>query len=273
MGNSIVKYSKYSPEAAEQDAKEASSGGSFMKLEVGKTKVRVLPPPVGKSSPFKTVNQHFIELNGEKLVFACPRYEAKKPCPACMEADRLRKTGNPADRDAAKDYYAKKRFFVNVIDRANPEKGVQILGIGFTIHGALTKLAQDVDAGGDFTDPEQGYDIIINRTGTGKNDTEYTVFPAKNSTPLAPTAEQMQDWIDNQPELDRLSTVKEASEIDSMMKGEDADSTDAKASRAKDVSASKESSGSGRVQHGGRQAPARRSAQDDIEDAEVAEDD
>ena len=262
MSTAIVKYGKYTPEAAERDAKDAASGGAFLKLGPGKHKVRVLPPPVGKDTPFKTVNQHFIELNGEKLVFACPRYESKKPCPACAQADKLRKSGNPADRDLAKDLYAKKRFFVNVINRAEPDKGVQVLGIGFTIMGALTKLAQDADAGGDFTDPQNGYDIIINRTGTGKNDTEYTVFPAKASSPLGPTAEQMQEWIDNQPDLDRLGMVKEFSEIEKMMAGED----DKRASNAKDA-------GSGPARGATTKQPPRRTAQDDIEDATVAEED
>ena len=39
----------------------------------------------------------------------------------------------------------------------------------------------DEDEWGDMTDPEDGYDIKIKRTGSGKTDTEYTVTPCKNT--------------------------------------------------------------------------------------------
>lgn len=259
----IVKYGAYTPEAAEADAKAAQRVGNFLKLAPGKHRLRFLPPPVGKKSIFKKVNQHFIEVNGQKIAFVCPRYEAKLKCPGCLEVDRLLKSGNAADREYAKEIRASERFFANVINKAEPEKGVQVMQVPWGIHQALTALAKDTDAGGDFTNPEHGFDILVTRTGTGKNDTRYQVFPDRKSTPLAPSAEEMQSLIDSQPDLDILGSLKSFEELVQAMAGQEEDA----AAKAKPAG-SGSSSGQPR-----QQRSQRRSAQDDIEDAEVAEDD
>lgn len=258
MANSIVKYGAYTPEAAEEDAKASVRLGAFLKLTPGQHKLRFLPPPVGKRSPFKKVNQHFFEVNGEKVVFVCPRYEIKKPCPGCQQVAELSATGNTADRELAKQYRAQERYFANVIDRAAPEKGVQVFQVPWNVHQVLIALAKDVDAGGDFTHPESGFDILITRTGTGKNDTRYTVFPAKKSSPLLPNAEEMNALIEGQPDLDALSRIQSYEEIAAAL-GLDTSAP------AKDVSGSKEPE----VQRGSKPQSKRRSAQDDIEDAET----
>jgi hypothetical protein len=260
----IVKYGAYTPEAAEADEKSATRLGSFLKLGPGKHRLRFLPPPVGRKTPFKKVNQHFFDVSGEKVVFACPRFEAKKPCPGCQEVARLNATGNPDDREYAKDLRASERFFANVINRAEPEKGVQVYQVPWSVHQTLAALAKDPDAGGDFTNPESGNDIFITRAGTGKNDTKYTVFPVKNSTPLADTPELMQGLIDNQPDLDVLGALKSYDEIAAAIGGEGGDA----ASNAKSAGGSK-----GQVVQAQRKDKPRRTAQDDVDDAEVIEDD
>jgi hypothetical protein len=61
--------------------------------------------------------------------------------------------------------------------------------------------------GGDFTHPEKGYDIKIKRKGTGKNDTEYKVYPMK-AGPLGDLT-----WIDKQVDLTRFGEVKPLEDI------------------------------------------------------------
>ena len=96
----------------------------------------------------------------------------------------MQRTGNRTDRDAAYDLFPKLRVFANVLNRATPDTGPVILAFGKTIYDALMALRLDEDSGGDFTHPDTGFDITIERKGTGKMDTEYTVRPARRSTAL-----------------------------------------------------------------------------------------
>lgn len=223
--SNLVKYGSYELETAEEEKAEldaSGSGADFLKFAVGRTTVRFLPPKLGQRSPFKVVYQHFVKLPGitNPAVFACPRMTRKEPCPACVRADELKATGNPADMDLAKELFPSRRVFANVINRAQPEDGPKIAGFGKMVHEQLLAIRADEDSGGDYTHPEEGFDIIVERTGQGKNDTKYTVRAARQSSPLAGEAQQMQDWIDMQHNLDALSRVPTREELAKMFSGE-----------------------------------------------------
>lgn len=215
--SNIVKWGSYDAEAAQAEADDlAKSGGSkFFKFKVGKNLLRILPPPVGKKSPFRVVWQHSWNVNGEFRSVTCPRYEAKEPCPACTKADQLRGSTNPADQERAKDFFARRRIFANAIDREHPEEGPQVVAFGKTVHEALVALRTDPDAGGDYTHPESGFDIVIERKGTGKNDTEYKVLAARKSTPLGDLT-----WIDQQANLEQFAKVMTPDEMRERLSGQ-----------------------------------------------------
>lgn len=219
MGN-LVKYGEWSADEAEkekEDLAKSGTGAEFMKLAVGRNVVRVLPPALGKKTPFKVFYQHFINVPGQTnaVSFACPRMEAKRYCPACEKADALRATGNPADYDLAGQLFAKRRVFVNVIDRKNPESGPKILAFGKTVHEQMLALRTDEDAGGDYTHPANGFDLVIEREGTGKNDTSYKVFPARKQSALG-----NDEWIMMQHNLDAYARVPSQEELERMIKGQ-----------------------------------------------------
>jgi len=214
----LVKFGEYSVDQAEQEKQEISRG-EYMKLKVGKNVVRFLPPRIGQKSPFAIVSQHYITLPGQQraTVFACPRVSLNKLCPACVRADELSKTGSAADRNAASGLWPSKRVMANAIDRGDQDKGPQILTFGKTIHETLTAIRTDQVAGGDFTHPLDGFDVMIQREGTGKEDTKYRVIPARHSTPLHPDPATMQSWIDEAHDLS--IRVASAEEIMAMLSG------------------------------------------------------
>jgi hypothetical protein len=209
--SNLVKHGAYEPEAAQQEEEElAKSGGTdFLKLVVGANVVRFLPPPIGRNSPFVMVHQHFVQLPGmsNPASFACPRLMASRPCPVCQKIDQLRGTGNPADYDLAGEFLARLRVFANVIDRRNEEMGPRVLAFGKTIHQQLVKLRKDEDAGGDYTNPDTGFDINIERAGTGKNDTEYFVRPSRKTSKLASDPAVAGEWIEMQADLQKYAFV------------------------------------------------------------------
>jgi hypothetical protein len=217
----LVKFGSYEVQAATEERQEleAGSAAEFMKLKPGRNVVRVLPPPQGKRSPFRTVYQHFIQTPTGPIVFVCPRLEKKEPCPACQKADELRGARNEEDQRLANELFARRRVFTNCIDRAEPEKGPKVLGFGKTIHEQLIALREDEDAGGEFTHPISGFDIIIERAGSGKNDTKYSVRPARQSSQLHEDASVMQAWIDGQRNLDQFARVPSWDELRDMMAG------------------------------------------------------
>jgi len=222
--SNLVKWGGYDEETAEAEKKDLDkSNAAFMKLKVGRNVVRFLPPILGqgygekKNSPFRVVWTHYIRMPGKKdpISFACPNREAREMCPACMYAEQKKATGNQADSDAAYELFPKRRVYAVVINREEPEKGPQVLGFGKVVHEALVKIRKDADAGGDFTNPETGFDIIIERQGTGVKDTEYTVMPARKQSKLGNN-----DWIEVQPDLNGFGKVKSADEITALIRGE-----------------------------------------------------
>ncbi len=205
----MANYGKWTPEAAAAEEAQAQAEGgssvSYVKLKVGRNVLRVLPPMIGSASPFHRVYQHYIKDAADKLiVFECPNRgkpaDDKRPCPACDEAERLDSTGNPLDKERARGMWASRRVYANVIDRADADKGVQVLVMGKTIYEGLLALGRDPEAGGDFTCPEEGFDVIITRTGTGM-DTRYKVTASRSNSPLSEDEDEAEDWLDDMHEL------------------------------------------------------------------------
>lgn len=234
MSGNIVKWGSWddTEAKAEQEEAEKFSGGTpFFKFKPGKNLLRFLPPPLGKKSPMKRVMTHGINLpNGGFVSIACARLEAKQPCIICQRADQLRSSHNPADQDKAKDLFAKPRIYANAIDREHPEDGPQVVAFGKQIHEALLALRNDPDAGGDFTNPETGFDIVIERKGTGKNDTEYKVFAARKASPLGDL-----NWIEQQSNLDVFGKILTPEEIRAKVSPKAAEQEAARPANAKPV--------------------------------------
>ena len=210
MADNIVQYGSYEVDEAVKEQESWDAGlGEFGKITVGKNTLRVLPPSPGRKSPFRVVFTHYINFDKDKSVsFACPRLEAKKPCPVCIKADQLQASGNPADYERAKEFFPSRRVYMNAVNRTHESVGPQVYGIGKTIHEALIALRKDEDAGGDFTHPENGFDVIIERKGKGKNDTEYKVFPSRHTTKLGNL-----EWIAVQKNLDVYGRIMTPDEI------------------------------------------------------------
>lgn len=206
--SNLQKWGSYDLKAAKQEQEELARSGSsaFFKPKNGPNKVRFLPPPMGKSSPFVMVHQHYVRMPGmaNAASFNCPRVMEKRPCPVCAEAERLRGTGNPADYEQAGEFMAKLRVFGVIVDRAEPELGPQVFAYGKSIHETLVAL-READDGGDFTHPIEGFDIVIEKTGQGK-EVRYAVRAARNSTPLADPS-GIDDIMDMMPDVGRYARV------------------------------------------------------------------
>lgn len=246
-GKEIVKYGSFTPEAAEAEQKEQdrASGGGYKKPKVGKNRWRILPPAnPASTSPFELVWEHFVEIGEKKRSFACPRKMASKRCPVCEMVDELVRSKRPIDQARAKRAMPQLRVYFNVIDRDDVDAeganlGPQTAVVPKGIHKDLLSIArgdyEDDDEADDaeegerakgafqnLCDPtDKGFDVIIVRTGTKRDDTRYKVIPSKKHKPLG-----NMEWIGAQNDLSALGVPKSADEISRIladMRGGDAE--------------------------------------------------
>jgi len=214
----MVQYGSWSVDEAKKAIKELdkkeTQAALFYKLEVGQNVVRFVPPTPEMKSPFLISHQHYLRVPGadRPVVFACPMKLAGRHCPACAYAQKLQNSGNQADRKQAWEFMPRMRVFANVIDREDEASGPKVLGFGKMIYESLIKLRMDEYTGGDYTHPENGFDIVIDRTGMGKQDTSYSVRAARNSSNLGDMS-----WIRDQHDLTRFATPPSEAELREMI--------------------------------------------------------
>jgi hypothetical protein len=165
-----------------QKIKERSSGGNVVFLKEGTTRIRVLPTGEEKDWSFEMV--HFYLGPTVKGIFSAA--SIGKPCPIMEYYNGLKET----DKDAAKRISPRSKALVPVIvyeddmgKKVDAEKSGKLVMIPNTALTQMIDFYLDPDMG-DFTDPVDGYDLKIKRTGTGLTDTEYSVIPVKKNSPI-----------------------------------------------------------------------------------------
>lgn len=210
MGSSsIVQYGSFDIDDLDEVDRQvdAIAGSVYVDVEVGDNVFRALPPLVGRKA-LRVTAKHFIDAvpGLEKMVvFACPRIELKEYCRACERVEELNRSKNPLDRDRAWKIKASLSISMNVINRANEDAGPRVYSFGKMVHNQLKAIRKSPRMGGDYTDPsENGFDLVIHRVGTGKNDTKYTVAADRNNSPLHVDPEIANEWIRNQHDLDSM---------------------------------------------------------------------
>jgi hypothetical protein len=165
---------------AKEDRKKA---GDYMNLESGENMVRFLAWSAS-GEPFKEAWYHF--NFAEKPILCAKKTLGEPDCGACDFVDALFKTKNPDDKAAAKDRMAKVRYFAPVLNMKEKDpkdrKRVRVLSFGTKINEDLLGYFVDEDYG-DFTDPETGRDVKIERVGE-KLETKYTVRVRTQQTPV-----------------------------------------------------------------------------------------
>jgi len=126
-----------------------SEGGDWMNLKEGENRIRIV-------SEFVDYGIHRDPELKKNVVCI-----GKEQCYYCKQGDKVRV-----------------QFLGKVIDRSDGR--VKYLRIGYRIFQQISELAKSKEYGFDIIPP---YDIVILKKGSGLN-TTYTVFPARENTPL-----------------------------------------------------------------------------------------
>lgn len=176
-------------------------GGNYWKPPVGHSVIRVLPPVGTMEYFFKEVGTHYLS---DSLRFDCPNIasDGTLPCPLCELNEELYRAG---EKEAANKFKVSRSFQMNIIDRSAPDQGVKIYAPGTTVFQAMITMVQDPDVG-DISDPVAGFDVKLDRTGEGRENTKYQTRSALKPTPLSTDADQLEEWLSSAQDLQVQAT-------------------------------------------------------------------
>lgn len=114
-----------------------------------------------------------------------------EPCPFMEKYKELKESKDPLDQEIAGNLSPRRRYIVGGTcykdekgKEVDPDRVCKPILIPRSVYQDIIDLYLDEDDWGDMTDPDEGYDIKISRSGSGKMDTTYTVTACPGRTPL-----------------------------------------------------------------------------------------
>lgn len=229
-----------------ENTSQNSSGLSFLSINDGRNVVRILPPSDKMESFGEEVWVHYgigkSSSNKNGTMVVCPKTANENaPCPVCEASKELYNLSTKKDDEymkQAKAYNRKKRVYYNAIDRSvdlgtfelrkeddkevwynkatnEKESPIKVLGTGISVYKDLIKLIIDPEYG-DITDPDEGLDVIITKSGSGQYNTEYDVKTVRKESPIG-----MDNWEEHLNDLEPLTKSKSYDDILTIMEGGD----------------------------------------------------
>ena len=165
---------------------ERGSKGNVLYIKEGTTRIRVLPSQGADDLAAEVT--HFYLNETLKGIYSASTFD--EDCPALEAYQDLKKSDDEDDQELAKRLTPKQAYLIPVVvyeddkgKKISEDNSGKLMKIPSGVYQSIIDLFLDEDEWGDMTDPKEGYDIKIIRTGKGRMDTEYTVSPCKN-TPL-----------------------------------------------------------------------------------------
>lgn len=157
------------------------SGNGLVFPKEGILRIRIKSPGDDQELGYEVVQFYIPGVGG----FISPA-TFNEPCPFMEKYQELKNSKDEEDKELAKKLVPRHRFIIGGVifedDKGSKvaydgqNKGVLIAG---SIYQDIIDLYLDEDEAGDMTDPVNGYDIKITRSGSGKFDTTYSVRACK----------------------------------------------------------------------------------------------
>lgn len=190
-GGKGFKYKKRSKEDWQRRSEQSGySRRSMFKEDVtvfrpkeGDNLIRILPPTWDDADHYGYEIWCHYRIGPDGDAFLDRNEMLGEPDPIAEERIRAMQEG---DKEYADKLKSKKRVCVYIIDRDEPEKGVQLWAMPWTLDADITTLAVDKRSGEvlNIDDPENGYDVEFTKSGKGVQ-TQYTgVAISRRSEPL-----------------------------------------------------------------------------------------
>lgn len=167
---------------------EKGSGGGIIFVKDGTIRVRLVSQGADKELGLEII-QFYLGKDMGSIISPATFGE---PCPFMEMYNKLKKSTDEDDQLLAKKLVPKRRFLIGgtvyVDERGKEvdnEKISRPILVPSSVYQAIIDLYLDEDDWGDMTDPEQGYDIKITRSGKGL-DVNYSVTACPGKRALDP---------------------------------------------------------------------------------------
>jgi len=204
------KQTHYRPDAgyAEKTKKKIGSSEWWKPDKKHKNQIRVLPPWDKRGICIVRRVMHFgFEEDGRNRAFPCLNdnepWLDSSPCPVCHVIEKMNE-GDKEEKKAASELTASSaRFLVQIIDCNDIESGVQLWAGPLSFGKYFLSLLEDDDIE-DITDPEEGYDIYFEVSGSGRA-TKYNYRLRAKSSPIP-----YDSWEDGLQDLIKTIEVKDS---------------------------------------------------------------
>ena len=159
---------------------EKGTGNGFVFPKNGTTRIRIVS--AGANEEFGTEIVRF--YLGDHSVYSPATFG--EPCPFMEKYDELKNSKDEDDKKLAKKLVPSRRFAVAALVYKD-DKGKELdydskprlVLVPSSVYQDIIELYLDEDEAGDMTDPKNGYDIKIERSGSGQFDTSYSVRQCK----------------------------------------------------------------------------------------------
>lgn len=169
--------------ARKKQLESKSNGGGFIYPKEGTLRMRIKSPGDDQELGMELITFY---LGGEIGSIISPA-TFDEPCPFMEKYKELKESSDDTDKELAKEKFIPRRKYViggviytdekgKSLDYDGKDKAVQIPR---SVYQDIIDLYLDEDEAGDMTDPINGYDIKIIRTGSGKMDTTYSARACK----------------------------------------------------------------------------------------------
>ena len=159
-----------------------------------KHRIRFMPPWSELGVIVKHMKMHFRVGQGQ-VTFLCPDNFGEE-CPFCQTHVILKKDYDKYKPDVDQARPAN-RYWSNIVWKDQPQAGVMVYNYGWTVHKMIYEI-QDTGMYGDISDPKTGHDLMLVRSGTGRQ--------ARDAIYADPNAVKLENpkWLDQIFDLDTI---------------------------------------------------------------------
>jgi hypothetical protein len=229
MAMSVIEKARAEKKRIEEE--KARRNASYWRISKDIHRVRIMPPYDNEGNFFRQFGKHWRIGPEENVVIYCPQDTFAMPCEVCnrlkkvvgevyegMRKNPMRKAEYEKQLQYLKEKTSSLRYYVNLVDMDEVDKGVQVGELPQTVILAILDIIQNEQAGyGDITDPNEGFDIFINRAKdpSDKRNTKYSVSTVR--TPSAIPAA----WKENIVNLDAVVRLEPAERVALLAEGKD----------------------------------------------------
>lgn len=187
VGGQVKKSTRERMMERKKKLSERNSGGGLIFPKEGTTRVRLMSQGPDQELALEVIQFYL----GQKIGGVISPVTFDEPCPIMEKYQELKNSSDEGDQQLAKMLVPRKRYVVAGTiykdekgKEVDPDKVCRPILIPSSVYQTITDLYLDEDDWGDMTDPENGYDIKIVRSGKGKLDTTYSVTGCPGRTPL-----------------------------------------------------------------------------------------